>query len=281
MRDEAPGHLVADVRRHDRARFLAALFAPEPARGHLVALYAFNLEIAKVRAVVSNPMLGEIRLQWWRDALDEIEAGAPPRAHDVVLALAAAIRAAGLPRAEFDRLIDARGRDLDEAPPPTLRDLTDYATATGGTLACLAVRTLGVVDASARDAARDVGTAWALAGILRATAHLAGEGRTLLPADLLAAEGVSVADVVAGRASPGLARVVARVAGEAARHLAAARTRRSRVPAAARPALAMAPMIDRGLARLAACGHDPFAYREPAPWEAPVRIALAAFSGRY
>src|SRR5438552_16844209 len=77
------------VRRHDHDRYLSALFAPEPARAGLFALYAFNVEVAKTREVVREPILGSIRLQWWRDALAEIYGGGPVRRHEVVEPLAA------------------------------------------------------------------------------------------------------------------------------------------------------------------------------------------------
>src|SRR5436309_9863777 len=100
--------LSALVRRHDRDRYQTALFAPAERREALLALYAFNYEIARVRETVSEPMLGQIRLQWWREVLDAAYAGAPPRQHPVVVPLAAAIREFELSRGYFDRLIDSR-----------------------------------------------------------------------------------------------------------------------------------------------------------------------------
>src|SRR5690348_18403283 len=111
--DAASGSsLAALVRDSDRDRYQTALFAPAGRREALLALYAFNYEIARVRETVTTPMLGQIRLQWWREVLDAAYAGAPPRQHPVVLPLSAAIRAFGLARRPFDRLIDTRERDL-------------------------------------------------------------------------------------------------------------------------------------------------------------------------
>src|SRR5215472_11726653 len=111
---------AALVRQHDRDRFQTALFAPRDKREALFALYAFNYEIARIRETVHEPMLGQIRLQWWREAIDAAYGDASPRRHEVVEPLTAAIRAHSLNRAHFDRLIDARERDLNEAPPETL-----------------------------------------------------------------------------------------------------------------------------------------------------------------
>jgi phytoene synthase len=278
--------LAEEVRRADRARFLTTLFAPEPARGRLIALYAFNLELARIRDMVSQPMLGEIRLQWWRDAIAEIAAGGIPRGHEVLRGLAEALRKGFLDEAGLVRLVDARARDLYDEAPASLTDTIDYAGETGGQLAALAVRALGLVAGepgaeAAEVAARDVGTAWALTGILRSVGHHADMGRLLLPEAMLAAEGASRSDVMARRSSAGLVRVAGQVAGEARRLLASARALRPAVPRPARPALLVAPLADRHLNRLAANGNDPFRSAELAPWVAPTAIGLAALTGRY
>src|SRR5947209_10312129 len=115
--------LAALVRRHDRDRYQTALFAPARCRDALLALYAFNYEIARVRETITQPMLGQIRLQWWREVLDAAYAGAPPRNHLVAVALTAAIREFGLTRRPFDRLVDTRERDLVNDPPASLAAL--------------------------------------------------------------------------------------------------------------------------------------------------------------
>src|SRR5436309_10149749 len=95
--------LSALVRRHDRDRYQTALFAPAGKREALLALYAFNYEIARVRETVTEPMLGQIRLQWWREVLDAAYVGRSPRNHPVVLPLSTAIHEFGLTREPFDR----------------------------------------------------------------------------------------------------------------------------------------------------------------------------------
>lgn len=272
--------LVAGVRQGDRARFLAGLFSPEPARGRLNALLAFNLEIGRIPAVASQPMIGEIRLQWWRDALEEIAGGRPPRGHEILVALAPVVQAGTVMLPALVRLIDARVHDLYEDPMPDMAAVLDYADATGGELAVQAGRILGA-GPEAEGVARHVGTAWALMGLLRSLRWQAEAGRCYLPADRLAAEGVALADVLARRPGPGLARVVAEVAEVARQQLAAARAQRRCVPRAVLPAVLMAPLIDRFLARLAASGDDPFRSIELPPWQAPVLIGLAALRGRF
>src|SRR5215469_12593939 len=97
--------VAALVRQHDHDRFQTALFAPAARREALFALYAFNYEIARVRESVREPALGEIRLEWWRQAVDAAYLGKPPR-HPVAEAVAEAVRAFAPARAHFDRLID-------------------------------------------------------------------------------------------------------------------------------------------------------------------------------
>lgn len=183
------------VRTGDPDRFRTALFAPPETREHLFALYAFNLEIAKIAPMVSEPMLGDIRLQWWREALDQIFGGGPVRAHEVTTPLADAIKNADLPRAPFDALIDARANDLDPAFPANDPALYRYIEDTGGGLALLGARALdhkGEIGAAGEQAARDAGFAIGAARYLMAVPQLVKAGRKPLSmesADALAAEG--------------------------------------------------------------------------------------------
>src|SRR5262249_7298828 len=66
---DAFAHCEGRLRAADKDRFLTTLFAPAEHRDALFALYAFNVEIARVREVVREPVAGEIRLQWWHDVL--------------------------------------------------------------------------------------------------------------------------------------------------------------------------------------------------------------------
>src|SRR5918997_5524748 len=90
------GSLAEFVRRHDPDRFLCALFAPAARRDALFALIAFNHELARAREAARNPMAALIRLQWWRDAVEEAPAGKAARRHEVAEPLARAIRGAQL-----------------------------------------------------------------------------------------------------------------------------------------------------------------------------------------
>jgi len=269
------------AREGDRERFLCSLFAAEPARSDLWALLAFNLEIARTRETVSEPTLGEIRLQWWREAIEAANQGTP-RSHPVVRALAAAIARARLPRERFERLLHARVHDLYDDPLPDLAAVEDYADATSGELSVLTLDLLGVDDASARDAARHVGIAWALTGFVRATPFLASHRRLVLPADLLMAEGVSTEALFTGRPEPGLRTVLKGVADHARLHLRQARSARTTLPRAALPALLPARLAERHLALIEADKFDVFAgMRTPNPALAAVRVWWSNTRGRF
>lgn len=251
-------YCIEQVRRHDRDRYLTCLFAPADRREALFALYAFNLEVAKTAEIVSEPMIGRIRLQWWREAIDNIYAGAPA-AHHVVGPLHAAIAGHGLPREPFEQLIDAREADLDGEPPATLDALESYADATSSGLLQLALDILGEHGEPARQAARYVGIAYAMAGLLRAIPFHARQKRLYLPGEVIRDAGVGIGDLFELRPSAALNAAVERVAARAQDHLARARALRAQVPRTALPALLPAALAQLHLKALRTSGYDPFA----------------------
>lgn len=260
---------------------MAVLFAPEDKRGALYALLAFNLEIAKTRETVSEPMLGEIRLQWWRDAIEEIYGGAPRR-HAVVQPLADAVARFALSRAPLDRLIDARAFDLDDSPPADLAALLDYAEDTSATITSLALEVLGARDETVIEAGRNMGIAWALTGLLRAVSFHARARRQFLPTNLMVAARAKESDLFAGRSTPEICRVVERIANAARERIATARALRRDAPRAALPALLPAVLADAYLQRMAQAGHDvlggPIEIARPGR---VLRLTWAAWRGRY
>lgn len=255
---EALSHCAAAVRRADYDRYLTALFAPPAARERLYALYAFNHEIAKVRETVSEPMLGQIRLQWWREEIARlyepgIYAGAP-RKHAVVEALHAAVAAASPPRADFEALIDAREFDLAGRAPESLAALEDYGEGTSSRLLYLAAAMLGAGSEATRAALRPLGIAWSLAGLVRAIPFHARARRRYVPADIAAEAGLSEAALFALNGGEPLRRAVAALAGAAEGHLGAAKL--GAVEPAARPLTLFAPLARAYLARLRRRGYE-------------------------
>lgn len=258
-----------------------ALFAPAAARDALFALYAFNYEIARVRESVREPMLGQIRLQWWREAIDAAYGDTQPRRHEVVEPLTAAIRVHGLGREHFTRLIDTRERDLDDAPPTTLIALEDYAEGTSAPLIRLALEALDAATPLTFAAATEVGTAYALAGLIRAMPVHAHVGRRMISDDIAAETGLAAADYAALRATPALRRAVEAMARAAVGHLDAARAMRRDIPKSALPALLPARIARHALKRLERAGFDPFSGAGESDPLQSWRLAFTAMTGRF
>src|ERR1700730_7824207 len=271
--------VAALVRHHHRDRFHTGLFAPaaRPRREALFGLYAFNYEIARVRERITEPTLGRIRLEWWRETIAAAYEDGPVRRHDVVEALTDAIRGHAPTREHFDRLIDARERDLDDEAPASLAALEGYAEATSARLVYLALDILGVGDPAVRQAGRHVGIAYALAGLLRAMPHQARAGRCLIPADIAARAGLDANDYRTLRTTTALRAGIAEIAAAASHHLGLARALRPALERAALPALLPAVVAARFLRRLERAGYDPFdpALATPDPLQS-WRLAAAA-----
>lgn len=270
------------VRQADPDRYLAALMAAPDRREALFAVYAFAAEVAKTREVVSEAMLGQIRLQWWADALEEIAAGKPARAHEVVTPLKEAIDRFAPPMELFERYVRAREVELEaDAPFETLADLEAYARDTAGSVLAL---TAIVEGASADRAAAwgdSLGTAWGLTGLVRATPFLAAQRRTALPTALLAAGGVTPGILAEGPAVSATAaetvRRVCRQVCERANDLVMARPAGGRLPACRAHRI----LLSGHLKRLAAADYDPAAARvqTPPPWRLAT-LSLARLTGR-
>lgn len=273
--------LAAKLRHHDRDRYQMSLFAPAPRREALVALYAFNYEIARIREAVREPMLGLMRLQWWRDALDEIYASARPRRHEVLEPLAAAIRTHGLSQAYFGALLDARTRDMEEEPPASLDALETYAEGSTANLIRLA---LEILDADADAAAAGgVGVAYGLTGLLVAVPFHARDRRHYLPQDLIARERLDIErSLLALKPSPALAAVARDVARLARRRLDEARREEAKISRAALPALLHGVVAERRLKRLARAGHDVMdPHLAAVDTLQALRLSWAALRGRF
>ncbi len=249
-----------EVRLHDHDRFLTLLFAPTPQRLSLIALYAFNLEIARVAETVTEPMMGHIRLQWWRETLEGLPKG-ETRGH----AAAVALCEAGLDVRQLHPLIDARECDLSEDVFEDLAALDGYAAKTSAAVMEIAARALGGEDkaAAAEDAIRHAGIAYALTGLLRALPVHASQGRLKMPADVLLRRNVDPHTILGGEMTEGLRAVIRDVADHARGHLAAAR--KARVDPELLPALLPASLCDRYLDIMTAPGFDPFRERTDIP----------------
>src|SRR5271154_230267 len=258
------------VRAADRDRFLAALFAPDELRRALQALYAFNIEVARVREAAREPMPGEIRLQWWRDVINGERAG-EAQANPVAAALLATIERHGLAAGRLTALIEARRFDLYDEPMATLADLEAYASGTSSALFSLAGQILG---ADAEAAAEPAGIAHAITGLVRALPLHAARHQVYVPAELLARHHVRIEDILAGQSSADLHAALAVLRDHAREQLRLAGGPVMALPLAALPAFLPAALVRPSLDRLDRC--DAFAPVELSLWRRQWLIWRAA-----
>ena len=277
---DAFAYCAAQLRAHDRDRFLADLFAPEASRRYLFALQAFDIEIARVRDVISSPLPGEMRLQWWRDVLSGNSPG-DAAGNPVAAALLETISLNRLPVAALERLLDARVFDLYDDPMPSLNDLEGYAGETSSALLqCGAVALAGGSDPGSAEAAGHGGVALTVAGLIRALPIHARRHQMYLPADMIAEAGADPADILAGRITPQVARLLEAMRALARRHLVAARRHLAAVDRVALPAFLPLALVEPWLQRMERPGFDPF--RTPAalaPWRSQWILWRAARRG--
>jgi phytoene synthase len=165
------------VEKGDPDRFLATMAAPPAARGVLFPLYAFNIEVSRAPWVTEEPMIAEMRLQWWRDALEEIAAGGPVRSHEVTQQLAAVLDAQAAKA--LDRTVAVRRWDIYKDPFEDAAHFADYLGATAAELMWQAVRLLGG-GAGIQAEVRALGHGAGLVRFLQAVPELEARGRVPL-----------------------------------------------------------------------------------------------------
>jgi phytoene synthase len=251
---DAAGFIAGELRAHARDHYLASLYAPDALRPAVQALYAFDLELARIPRQVSEPAMGEIRLQWWLDTLDAMAAG-ETQAHPVAAALARSIGMASLPMTALmtalKSMIEARRTELYADPLPDMEALEAHL---GHTTASV-IQMVSVILAGPAATAAAAGLAGVALGLARLLADLParhGQQHALIPDTVLEAHGARRATL--GHPDEGGA-VLASLIIHAERRLAEARAAHAAVPAAARPAflpVAVAPLWLSRLRRLGA-----------------------------
>jgi 15-cis-phytoene synthase len=273
---DAFAHCEALVRSADRDRFLAALFAPAEHRGALYALYAFNIEIARVREIVREPLAGEIRLQWWNDAIEGKAAG-EVAANPVAAALLESVARYRLPAELLTGLIAARRFDLYDDPMLSLADFNDYARATAAVVIELAARVLAPDCMPALGPLTlHAGLGYAIAGLLQAFSRHAARGQLFLPLEVLQRHGVQRQDSTAQPATPELRAALAELRGEARQHLAQAGRLAEGTADAVTPALLPVALVRPLLDRMGRSDYDPFVPVELSQFRRQWRLWRAA-----
>jgi phytoene synthase len=271
---EAFEHCMAQLHAGDRERYLTVLFAPEEKRPALAALYAFNLETARVRDVVSEPMPGEIRLQWWRDVVSGEREG-EGRQHPVGAALCDAIEAYGLPRVALTNLTEARVFDLYDDPMPDRTTLEGYFGETAATLFQLSAQILDpTVAGKSADAAGHAGVAYGLSGMMRLAPLHRARGQVYVPGDILAAAGTDADRWLSGEGREAMGQATTICTALAREHLAKAEAALSGLPKSVRPAFLPLAVVKPVLARVQKAGA---AHAFEPVFVSPLRLNLAYF----
>ena len=252
MRD-GRNYCAERVRTYDYDRYFASIFAPRDVRSDLMALYALNLEIASLHELVSEPILGDMRLEWWRDAVVAIYEGRTIQ-HAVAAELGQVVRRHDLPQEEMEGLIAARSRDFDESPMETVAEVEDYAHGTSGALAGLAYRICR--GGAPPTAIREAGTAWGLAGLLRAASFQAAAADPGRPGGPTLGIVPAGSTAISASAMDPAARLARETALRARETLAVARDRVAGMARPSRAAIGYLPVARQFLARLERAGND-------------------------
>ena len=243
------------VRSSDFERYGAALFVAAAPRRALLAIYAFNSEIARIREQISQPLAGEIRLQWWNDLLAGTAHGGA-RGNPVAAELLQTIELFGLPRELFGRMLDAHRFDLYDEPMATMAELETFLQDTASVLFRFGAHVLG--GEMQAEPARHAGLAFGLVRIVEALPRHASRGQIYLPLDELGRAGVQPADILAGRSTPELRQYLRHLAESARHHLRLAHELLSRERTQSRIAFLPLALVDGKLRKMASAAYDPF-----------------------
>lgn len=181
------------VRRHDLDRYWSTLFAPPPLRVHLLTLYAFNIELARISETTREPHLGAIRLQWWHDSLTNGD-----NSHPIAAGLTALRAETNLPDTLLHSMIDARFFDVSRQPMPDKAALQAYLQATAGTLFRAALHVCNFTETASEQIAEHAAIAYGLTGLMRAVAFHAAQGQVFIPGDILREQGLNAHNILRG-----------------------------------------------------------------------------------
>jgi 15-cis-phytoene synthase len=254
---EAAGFCADLVRTHDFTRHVSTLFVPAEPRRALVALYAFNVEISRVHEQVSQPLPGEIRLQWWTDMLAGSGHGGV-EGNPVAAELMRAIRNWRLPVDRLSRLIDEHQFDLYNDPMPTMAALEGYINDTSSALFSLGAGIAGRPSEAVEHLARHAGLAHGMVQVMAALPLDASRRQLFVPQQVLESHGCGIEEVFAGKQTPKLRAALDQLIGEARGHLKTAFALLADVPPEVRPVFLPLALVERDLKRMSRADNDPF-----------------------
>ncbi|MEM9107619.1 MAG: phytoene/squalene synthase family protein [Pseudomonadota bacterium] len=226
-------HCLSALRAGDRDRYLCALLTPENHRGPVASLYAFNLELARIRELITEPMMGEVRLQWWRDLINS-EARGEALANPIAAGLLETIERYQLPKPLLQNMLEARQFDLYDDPMPDRNTFEGYAGETASALIQLCVHVLAPEASDhTSTAAGHAGVAQSIAGALLLLPVHRSRGQVYIPGDILSASGLDRERFLDGNDRVAIDHAIAGFVALGREHLASARAAGSGVPAEA------------------------------------------------
>ena len=254
---DAAGHCAEFVRTHDFTRYAATLFVPAPQRRALLALYAFNVEVCRVRAQVSQPLPGEMRLQWWSDMLRGQGHGGV-EGNPVAAELLTAISTYPLSVDRLSRLIEEHQFDLYNDPMPTMAALEGYLNDSSSALFSLAAAVMGPPSAEVEHLARHAGLAQGITQVMAQLPLDASQRRLFVPLQILAEHGCGPEEIFAGKQMLKLRPALDKLFGEARAHLDTAFNLLSTVPSEVRAVFLPLAQVRSDLETLSRADHDLF-----------------------
>ena len=254
---DAAGFCADLVRTHDFSRYASTLFVPAIQRRALLAIYAFNVEISRVREQVSQPLPGEVRLQWWTDMLAGAGHGGV-EGNPVAAELLLAIRDFRLPIEPLSRLIDEHQFDLYNDPMPSMTALEGYIDETSSALFSLATRIAAQPSQEIDHLARHAGLAQGIVQVIAALPLDAARRQLFVPLRLLESCGSGLEEVFSGKPTPQARAAIDQLIGEAREHLDTAFELLAGVPTAVRPIFLPLTLVRRDLKQMSRANNDPF-----------------------
>jgi phytoene synthase len=257
---DAAAFCIDLVRTHDFERYASTLFVSAEKRRALLALYAFNVEISRVREQVSQPLPGEIRLQWWTDMLAGAGHGGV-EGNPVAAELLRAIRMHGLPIEPLSRLIDEHQFDLYNDPMPSMAALEAYVHDTSSALYALGARIMGRQSEGTDHLARHAGLAQGFARVIATLPVDASRRQLFVPLQVLESHGCRMEEVFAGKETPQLRAALDQLLDEARGHLKTAFELLASAPSEVRPLFVPLALLRRDLKRMSRADSDLFAPR--------------------
>jgi phytoene synthase len=187
--------------------YYAFRFLPPPRRRAIIALYAFCREVDDVVDEVADPGVAHLKLAWWRTEIAKVFEGTPQ--HPIALALKPVVAEFRLPQEHFQSVIAGMVMDLEQNRYLDFAALEHYCHNVAGVVGLLSAEIFGYSDPATRDYARDLGIAFQLTNIIRDVGEDARRGRVYLPQDELKSFGVTTAEVLQRRITPGFTALMA------------------------------------------------------------------------